>query len=540
MMKKFRHLIAFVLTALMLISSTTVTKAATADQTLLNTYGTKYGRVGTCVSLSQLRNSSTLNVIKQRYNSITLENEMKPDALLGYSASLISVSEAKSLGYYIPSNYTEAYVPRINFSTLDQVLQICYNNGLGMRAHTLVWHAQTPSWFFRTNYSSNGSFVSQQVMTARMEFYIKTVMNHVYLSPYGSVVYAWDVVNEYLHSPSDSGWVRIFGNVSTSASFVRDAFRFAHETLNYFGLRNSVSLFYNDYNEYMIANDIISLIRYINSGTKYCDGVGGQSHLSNTFPSASYYKSAYQAFMNAGLEIQITELDAGAPSESAQASYVYDIMKAINEVKKAGANITSITWWGLSDDVSWRSNDKPLLFSTLNSPKASYYRTLDAFTDVFGSSGGGGGTTTLSDGWYYIKNVHAQKYLTVANNTGANAQNVEIRTGNGSAGQKWYLTNLGNGYFTLKSRLGDYALDVANGANTDGANIQIYSYYGGTAQQFKAVPGSTSGQFGILTACSNDTKALDVYNWVTSDGTNVCQWTYYAQANQLWVFEPTN
>jgi len=537
--KSFRRWIAFVFAILMVFSSAAVTRAATDDQTLLNTYGAKYGRVGTAVSLYQLQNSSTLNVIKQRYNSITLENEMKPDALLGYSPNLISVSTAQSLGYYIPSNYTEATVPRINFSTLDQVLQICYNNGLGMRAHTLIWHAQTPSWFFRTNYSSNGSFVSPQVMTARMEFYIKTVMNHVYLSPYGSVVYAWDVVNEYLHSPSDSGWVRIFGNVSTNAQFVKDAFRFAHETLNYFGLRNSVKLFYNDYNEYMIPNDIIALINFINSGTKYCDGVGGQSHISTSFPSASYYKSAYQAFMNAGLEIHITEFDAGAPSESAQASYVYDIMKAINELKKAGANITSITWWGLSDDVSWR-NDNPLLFSSLYYPKASYYRTLDAYTDVFGSGGGNGGATNLTDGWYYIRNVHSNKYLTVAGNVGANAQNVEIRSKNGADGQKWYLTNLGNGYFTLRSRLGNYALDVAYGENTNRANIQIYSYYGGTAQQFKAVPSGTSGQFGILTACSNDTKAVDCYNWGTTDGTNVIQWTYYTQANQLWVFEPTN
>lgn len=88
--------------------------------------------------------------------------------------------------------------------------------------------------------------------------------------------------------------------------------------------------------------------------------------------------------------------------------------------------------------------------------------------------------------------------------------------------------------------MGSYALDVANASNTDGANIQIYSSYGGTAQQYKLVAGSTSGQYGIVTAVSSGTKGLDVYNFGTSDGTNVCQWTYYAQSNQLWVFEPTN
>jgi len=404
MKRSMKHLMSVILAIAIVISSFGVSQAATSDQTLLNTYGAKFGRVGTCVSLSQLQNSATLSVIKQRYNSITLENEMKPDALLGSSPTLITVSDAKALGYYIPSNYTETTVPKINFSTIDQVLQICYNNGLGVRAHTLIWHSQTPSWLFKTSYSSSGSNVSAAVMNARMEFYIKTIMNHVYLSSYGSVVYAWDVVNEYLHSPSTSGWVQIYGSVSTSPEFVKNAFRFAYETISYLGLTNKVSLFYNDYNEYMISSDIISMINYINSGTHYCNGVGCQSHIGTSFPSASYYKAALQAFMNAGLEIQITELDAGAASETEQATYVYDIMKSICEVKKAGANITGITWWGLSDDVSWRTDD-PLLFSTLNSPKASYYRTLDAYTDVFGTSS----SATLANGWYYIKNVNSQK-----------------------------------------------------------------------------------------------------------------------------------
>lgn len=536
MRKSIKHLMTVILALAMVISSFGVSQAAASDQTLLNTYGTKFGKVGTCVTLSQLQNSATLNVIKQRYNSITLENEMKPDALLGSSPSLLTVAEAKTLGYYIPSNYTETTVPRINFTTIDKVLQICYDNGLGVRAHTLVWHAQTPSWLFKTGYNSSGNYVSSTVMNARLEYYIKTVMNHVYLSNYGSVVYAWDVVNEYLHSSSTSGWLQIYGNVSTNPQFVKDAFRYAYETLSHFGLTNSVSLFYNDYNEYMIASDIITMINYINSGTDYCDGVGGQSHLGTSFPSASYYKSALQAFHTAGLEIQITELDAGAATEAEQASYVYNIMKAICEVKNAGANITGITWWGLSDDVSWRT-DNPLLHSTLNYPKASYYRTLDAYTDVFGASGG---STSLTNGWYYIKNVESQKYLQVDENTGANGQNIEIGTGSGSNGQKWYLTDIGNGYYTLTSKLGSYALDVASNSNTDGANIQIYTTYGGTAQQFQLVDNNNSGQYGILTATSNGTKGVDVYNFGTSEGTNVCQWTYYAQSNQLWIFEPTN
>lgn len=361
-------------------------QAATTNQTLLNTYASKFGRTGTCVTPAQLQNQSTLNVIKQRYNSITLENEMKPNALLGFSPNLLTVSQAKAMGYYIPSNYREATVPRINFSTIDNVLQICYNNGIGVRGHTLVWHSQTPDWWFKAGYNNNAGYVNQATMDARMEFYIKTVMGHVYSNKYGSAVYAWDVVNEYFHSSPESGWTHIYGRVTTTPQFVKNAFRFAYDTLSYYRLTNKVSLFYNDYNEYMEASDIVKMINFINnSGVRYCSGIGCQSHLSSSFPSAGYYKAALQTFMNAGLQIQITELDAGANSETEQAAYLYNIMKSICEVKKAGANITGITWWGLSDQNSWRGKDHPLLFSNLYSPKASYYRTLNAYTDVFGN-----------------------------------------------------------------------------------------------------------------------------------------------------------
>lgn len=379
---KLKKNVAVIISVLMMFVMGTPAGTVYAASTLRSTYGKTLSNSGAAVNYSQLNNSSTLSAIKNQYNSITMENEMKPDAILGYAPTLLSVSDAKAKGYYIPSGYTESTVPTLNFNTMDAVLKICYNNGLKLRAHTLVWHAQTPDWFFRTNYSSSGSYVSQSVMYARMEMYIKTLMNHVYLGSYGSVVYAWDVVNEYLHAQT-SGWSKIYGsNLGTQAEYVKRAFQYAYDCLSYFGLTNSVSLFYNDYNEYMIPDQIISLIKYINSGNKLCSGVGMQSHLSTSYPSVALYKTALQKFANAGLEMQITELDVGNTSDSSQASYVYDLLSAILSVKKAGGKITGITWWGLYDSVSWRSANKPLLFSGLNSPKASYYSALQAYTNA--------------------------------------------------------------------------------------------------------------------------------------------------------------
>lgn len=511
-------------------------KAEAAQETLLNTYGSLFGYSGTCINLSQLRDANTLSHVKTHYNSITLENEMKPDAMLGYSPKLITKEAAVNAGYYVPSSCTETYLPAINFDTLDEVLRICYENGLSVRAHTLVWHSQTPDWFFRVGYSKDYGYVSAAQMDIRMEYYIKSIMNHVYTSKYGKIVYAWDVVNEYLHA-ENSGWQAIYGNVTTSPAFVKRAFQYAYDCINYFGLTDSVSLLYNDYNTYMEVDDVIKMIRYINSDRKICNGVGMQSHLGTNFPSVEYYTTALQSFVNAGFEVQITELDVVNKGDADQANYMYDLMSNILKVKKNGGNITGITFWGISDDVTWIKGQKPLLFSTLGVAKNAYYRVMDAYRDAGYGGGNTGNQPTLQNGWYYIKNVHSQKYLQTAGNAGGNSVNVEIGTGSGVAGQKWYVTNLGDGYITLKNGYG-YMLDVEYGANNDGTNIQTYSTNGADAQKFKLMGTTNAGAYGIATKVSGNAKALDVYNWGTSDGVNVCQWTYYGKENQMWIFEP--
>ena len=321
MIKKIlKRVISGVAVGALLLGSVVVPtgKTQAATETLLNTYGSLFGRSGTCINSSQMNDSNTMNHVKSQYNSITLENEMKPDALLGYSPSLISKDQAKSMGYYVPANCTESYLPRINFDTIDKVLKKCYENGIGVRAHTLVWHSQTPAWLFRTGYSTNYGYVSQSQMDIRMEYYIKTVMGHVYQSRYGSVVYCWDVVNEYLHA-TDSGWEAVYGKGGTRPGFVKKAFQYAYDTLSYFKLTGKVSLFYNDFNTYMEVNDVIALVNFINSSGKICNGVGMQSHLGTTFPSVDYYTSALRSFVNAGFEVQITELDVTNKSDTDQA-----------------------------------------------------------------------------------------------------------------------------------------------------------------------------------------------------------------------------
>ena len=559
-MKKIccKSLLAKLLIAVFLVSTLGVffkTDVKAASYNFMETYGAKYGYSGNCVHTYMLRNQNTVNAIKKDSNIVTLGNEFKPDYLLGSrQATLISVDEAKRLGYYIPSNYKEQYVPKINFSTVDEAMKLCYQNGLKMRGHTLVWHSQTPTWFFRNGFSGNGGFVNQSTMDARLEFYVKTVLNHVYSSQYGSVVVYWDVANEIMHA-QNSGWEAVYGNNKTNATYVKKAFNYAYECLEYFKLTDSVKLFYNDYNTYMVINDEIQLVNYINQGKKVCAGIGMQSHLSTSYPSISLYSQALNAFLQAGFEVQITELDIKNNGDQDLNNYTYNLFKTINTAKKNGGNISCITWWGPSDAETWLTGQKPLPWSNIGVPKGAYDSQVNAYLDVFGQPGSQGtgsesgsgsatqpvvdtnGTVRIEDGWYYIKNPNSQKYLTVQNNNASGWTSVVISTGTGVDGQKWKVTNTNDGYINLTSGLGNFMLDVANGENVDGANVGIYQGYGGNAQKFVVKSTSNNGVYTIATKSSDGTKYLDIYEKKTADGTNVCQWTYNGGANQQWQFE---
>ena len=139
-----------------------------------------------------------------------------------------------------------------------------------------------------------------------------------------------------------------------------------------------------DYNTYQISDDIVTMINFVNQGGKICDGVGMQSHLDVHWPDANYIGKTIDKFKNAGFEIQITELDAtinamqNGYTLQDQANYYYSIIKMLKEKKQGGANITGVTFWGLSDRVSWRASGQPLLFSQLGVKKPAYDAVINA------------------------------------------------------------------------------------------------------------------------------------------------------------------
>ena len=116
--------------------------------------------VGVAINTWQLQDQSAMELIQKHFNSITMENEMKPENVLDWQGS-----ETSSDG-----------MPVINTENLDKVLSLAQEKGLPLRGHTLIWHNQTPTWFFCKDYDESKNYVDKKTMLRRMESYIKQVL----------------------------------------------------------------------------------------------------------------------------------------------------------------------------------------------------------------------------------------------------------------------------------------------------------------------------------------------------------------------------
>lgn len=373
-----------------------------------DTYSGIFERVGNVLSYNtswnngyQMQSDDTMKFVKHHFNSYTLENELKPEQVLSNWSGTISVSEAKNLGYVIPDGYTESTVAKLNFDSVDKILEIANNYGIQMRGHVMQWHQQTSPRFFHEGYDANNDIVTKAVMDKRIEFYIRTVMKHVMdkekslTGKAGSLVYCWDITNEYTHrtnQPSDTTWVDVYGDMGLKPTYVKKAYEVAYDELKQYGLQKDITLFYNDYNEYDVADEIVELINYINEGeeTNICGGIGMQSHITVSYPSLEKYGTAVDKFLATGLQVQVTELDIGiedGQTEEDLANHYSDIMKLLiskqeNRDKSVNARgITGVTVWGLYDAISWRKPTSCLLFGeSLEDPKPAFYSFLEAAT----------------------------------------------------------------------------------------------------------------------------------------------------------------
>lgn len=340
----------------------------TGEYTGIKEYWADQVLIGCAISSNQLLGKKFTDLVVKNFNSITCENEMKADSILDRNGS---VSQGDPLH------------AKLHFGGADKVMSFAMANGIKVRAHNLIWHSQTPRWFFAVDYSNkqDAPLVDRETMIARMENYIHDEMEH-FNTRYPGVIYAWDVVNEAIEPAkcdenglrTESLWYQVVG-----PDYIELAFTFARQYAD-----PDQKLFYNDYNEFQTVkrNYIVKLINKLKE-KGIIDGMGMQSHLGVTSPSLLDLMDSIRAYCEAGVTVHLTELDFTSEDPSvkgqmilaARYKIIFNMVKRMRE--EYGYDVENVTVWGVHDGSTWLTDKKricyPLLFTREFEPKAAFF-----------------------------------------------------------------------------------------------------------------------------------------------------------------------
>ena len=385
---------------------------------------------GTAIMSSEISDDTLMALVKKHFNAVTFGNELKPDALFNYQIgqsvdSTTITFQGKELKVPVVNDKQE----NLDFSRADAMLDkiLEWNNAnpndkIRVRGHVLVWHSQTPEWFFHEDYDVAKPYADKETMNRRLEWFIFSVFDHYFgkaaNGKYDGLFYGWDVVNEAVNGNtyrddkvisdasdtstsdtrhgSNSMWWRVY----KSNEFIINAFKYA----NKYAPKN-VELYYNDFGETdnTKCEGIVKLINDVKSadGTRL-DAFGMQAHYNVDGFSAAQFKSVAKKYAQAAGKVQLTELDfkasstydgtaATKESEYTKMAYCHkNLYEAIKALKKEGTNVSGLTVWGVIEPNSWLhfqsdlgggasgSAQCPLLFDGNYKAKPAYWAYVDA------------------------------------------------------------------------------------------------------------------------------------------------------------------
>lgn len=358
-MKISAAILSIFLTGLLLGCSSSSKENTVKEPSLKDALKDKF-YIGTALNLNQIQGKDTLslNIVKDQFNSIVAENCMK-------------------------SMYLQPEEGKFFFDDADKFVKFGEDNNMFIIGHTLIWHSQAPKWFFT---DEKGKDVSKEVLIERMKNHITTVV-----SRYKGRIKGWDVVNEAILD--DGSWRKSKFYEIIGEEFIPLAFQFAHEA------DPDAELYYNDYNEWHTGkrNTTIALVKSLREKGIKIDAVGMQGHIGMDYPSLDEYKATINAYDSAGIKVMVTELDLSAlpsprPNIGANISDTEAYNKEMNPyTEKLSDSIAAawnkrfaeffdlfisnsdkikrITMWGVTDTDSWKNDfpmkgrtDYPLLF----------------------------------------------------------------------------------------------------------------------------------------------------------------------------------
>ena len=244
-----------------------------AKQSMKDAYAGAF-KIGTAVNpgITSGRDTTLERIVREQFNAITVENVMKAEEI------------NPEPGVY-------------RWERGDEFVEFGKRNGMFLVGHTLIWHNQTPAWFF-TNEDGEPNTPEQQA--ERLRSHVEAVAGN-----YAGRVDAWDVVNEVIDNDGSyrpTTWVNGIGN---GDSLVAMSFRAAEQ------YAPGTELYYNDFNAWRPAkrDGIVRMVRMLQEQGIRIDGIGIQGHWGLNFPKNEYIEAAIDSFASLGVKVMITELD---------------------------------------------------------------------------------------------------------------------------------------------------------------------------------------------------------------------------------------
>jgi len=317
-------------------------------------------------------NSTYDKLIKDNFNILVAENEMKYDAM------------EPSKGVF-------------SFTKPDILVNYAQKYGKQVRGHTLCWHNQLPSWLTAglTNGVANGTFTRASLL-AVLKNHITTIVTR-----YKGKVQQWDVVNEPIN---DSGgtlrtsiWQQVIGS-----DYIDSAFVWAHKA------DPDAKLYLNDYSVELYGTTKSNAFYNYAVGMKNrgipITGVGLQCHFTVSNINFTKLEQNIKRYATAGLEAIITELDIrialtdyAADATSMLNAQASDYQKLI-QICLNNTNAKTFVTWGFTDKYSWipsftlttgngPASDYSLLFDKSYLAKPAYTSVLTELANVSAESG---------------------------------------------------------------------------------------------------------------------------------------------------------
>jgi endo-1,4-beta-xylanase len=368
---------------LLFIASVLVAGNAFSQKTLKSAYADAF-MMG-CAINSQIvsgRDSRSTEIILQQFNAVSPENDMKAEVI-----------------HPRPDTW--------NFEPADRFVKFANDNNLWSLGHTLVWHNQTPDFFFN---HPDGTPKTKDEMVETMRSYIEKVAGH-----FAGKIDAWDVVNEIIDNDGSyrkTVWTNAFEG--DGDELVRLAFKFASQ------YDPNAELYYNDFNAWRPTkrDGIARMVRMLQEHGIRIDGVGIQAHWGLNFPKNEYIIAAIDTFAALGVKVMITEMDVDVLPLTREGQVIGRILQdplfQLEEFEiyldpyKTGLpddvqerltdryrelmqifydrrdKIDRVTFWGLHDGMSWKNGypipnrtNYPLLFNRDRTPKPAFHAILE-------------------------------------------------------------------------------------------------------------------------------------------------------------------